>query len=404
MAVVDLKPSELTELGPYGSSAQGRGLDGNPYRTNNYIVERLLAIDPRPNAPYEGYIGRGVDSGYIRPTAQQISAYKKALSLWNARKPQRESAQRFALDLIKTHTKDFLGTRANLSKVMGNFSKSMARDVEVFKSKYSNEDVTWLGKGAQAASDSLTFISGVTTPAPKGKLFGFIPIRVTPALQSFIGVSVGAAASFAAPAIGAASQVSTPAAVGSDTIITGAPFLVNTPGGGSVTGFLSNVPGSLTTYVPQASFLVNTPGSTTGITQFTVNPVAEVQPSVVGQVGSWSQKQIADVKASILENPVKSAVGGAGLGFTLKRISESSNPLAALVNTVAGAVGLPPIINPGPGATGGKGPNPYSGFFGSGGGGGGSSSSLTSMSTLSSSFLWIGLIVGVILLIVKARS
>lgn len=390
---VAIRPSEL--------SLAGFELAGGPRGSTSMRIEanlrsNVLAIDPMPQPGYE------IRGQWFNHDA---ATYRKQLKAWQQRQTVRESAQRFALDLYKANKENFLGGGANLNQLFDNMSKKLPSFLDKYRSKYNDEDLSQIKKGINAAVESLRFTANVTTPAPKGKLFGFLPIKVDQSVQQFIAVSLAAITAGVGTYLSGASQAGTvgggaAGAAGGEAVTVGAPFLVNTPGGAGLTGFVSGVPSSVVTYAAPASFVVNTPGSTTGLTQFTVTPVHNIQPTLVSQVGSWSQQQIADVKQSILANPVKSAIGGAGLGMTLKKISESPDPFASLVNTVAGAVGLPPLIQP-PTPTPGM---PSAFFSGGGGGGGGQGFGMGTTNIMSTGILWILLAGGLLLLALKLRK
>jgi len=444
MAVpVEIKPVELSY-----QSFTTRGVDTTTAEPQiNYFIDALKAIDPKPyefvpvpyvdrGAEYRPIQARQVDVWatrqlqLMRPyletpiglTPQQEVQRKKDLAAWNARKLQRESAVRFAIDVFNRHQNEFTGTSADLNNVLKNYSKALAKDVELFKTRYSNEDVTWLGKGVKVATDALIQHAYITTPAPKHKLFGFIPIKVSSALEQFIGVSIAAATAGITSAVSAATEVGSTAGVAGSEV---APAVSTAPSTVTVGSYSAD----LGIRGAQAANLASAggyPGAALGfgapsleassVFAPAATPLAAVTPQALrlGITGTTIQSGFLDTaiaklsntlqsaKNYVLENPTQSALAGAGAGFTLKRVSESQNPLGALINTIAGAVGLPPIVKP-PGGNPGPVGSPFAGVFGGGGGAGGAGFGQGGPGLGSTWLLWILLGFGVILLAVKLR-
>ena len=259
----------------------------------------------------------------------------------------------------------------------------------------SNASLFYGFQGKSSAPAFKTIQGSVDSPI--GRLMGTIAAAISAAATGY-GVSSG---------LSAPSAVTSTSGAGVDVVTTGTPFLVNTPGGAGLTGFVSGVPSSIVSYSAPASFLINTPGG--GISSFSTPVVSSnassIFSSAMAKAGTWFDSTIASIKA----NPGQSAIAATGTAFTLKRVAESSNPFAALVNTVAGAVGLPPPINPGGGGNPGGNPGgiPIAGYASgnSGGSGGGVSfGSSSSGSGIGSGILWVSLIGLVVLAFLKLRK
>ncbi len=319
------------------------------------LEHNILAIDPRPSFTYQT---RGETFFYF---GGDRGKYNRALQAWNARRQSRETAQRFAIDLYRANKEDFYGARANLEAVYINFGKKFPAQFERFKAKYSDEDLSQIRKAITAATDSLEFTARITTPAPKGKLFGFLPIKVKQGVQQFVATSLAAVTAgigvyvsgAQAGAVGG-TQAGTVAGTTVTTVEAGA-FSANLGIRGVQAANLASAGG-----YPGAALGFSAPSLSGGSFAITAAPLTAVSPQALrlGITGTTIKSGVMDtlvaratslidnVKSYVIENPTQSAIAATGTSLTLKKIAESSDPLAALVNTVAGAVGLPPIIQP----------------------------------------------------------
>lgn len=134
---------------------------------------------------------------------------------------------------------------------------------------------------------------------------------------------------------------------------------------------------------------------------FSVVPVT-TSPSFLSSLGNSISNSLSNTKSAILAKPVEATISGVGLATTIQRIITSPNPFAALVNSVAGAVGLPPLIQTPP--SGGSTPGIPPSFFSSGGGGGGQGFGVGTTNIKSTGLLWILLVGGLVLLALKLRK
>lgn len=416
---VIFKPGELS-----APIIHTRGFDIDPNRTEQYLVQAIGRLDAPPVAPREINTGRGGDSNWFRPSAQDYQNYATKKKAWESRQMARESAQRFAWDLYKAHKHEFLGTAGDVEhKATTNFLKNLSRDVEQFRARYSDEDVTMLNAGAQVALDSLQQAAKWTTPAPKVKLFGFLPLKVDKSANSFIGVAAAAVTAGASAYLSAGTQAGSVAGTGSTLAETGAMSSTTVTSGAftadlGIRGVQAANLASAGGY-PGAALgmstptLVSTSGFAVAAPLAAVSPQAlrlgvtgtTIQPSVMDTLAARVSTVFSNAKNAVLENPVQSAVAATGTAFTLKRVSESSNPLAALVNTVAGAIGLPPLIRPGGngGNPGGVGIAPSS-YFSTGGGGGGGGFGYGDSVQSKTWWIWPLLIGSIVFLVVKLRK
>lgn len=377
-------------------------------RMRQNLQENLLRIDPKPVYSYQ------IRGELIYPHGKDPKKYNSLLQAWKSRRNVRESAQRFAIDFYNANKENFLGGRNNLQALTENAYKTLPKALEKFKAKYSDEDLTQIKQGIKAATDSLHFTANLSTPAAKGKLFGFIPIKVDQSVQQFIAVTLAAITAGIGTYLSGASQAGAvggaeAGTVAGSTIEAGA-FSANlgirgvqaanlaSAGGypGAALGFSSPTLSGGSFAIAAAPLSAVTPQALRlGVTGTTI------QPTYIDTVTTQVTNSVNKVKDWIYDNPVQAAVGATGASMTLKKVAESSNPLAALVNTVAGAVGLPPIIqppSPSPGSI------PASFFSGGSGGGGGQGFGVGTTNIVSTGLLWILLIGGLILLVLKLRK
>ena len=358
---------------------------------------------------------------YKPEVAKRLQQDKLSLDL------AKRTAETFSTDLWKKYEGVFFANQiGGIESSFKKFDTELQKNIDVFRSTYNTRDDRFLKEAIEKTRSSLVIRAQQGTPRKKSKLFGFLPIKVSAPVQSSViaGISLGIAA-YTAPASSVAVASSGVGGTGVGTVGTVAPsFSVGVAGANvapfSQFGNFAVVPGIQVTasglapvsagltWAPVAGSAVSTPvfASTSvqaaqlGITPASLGlPVASPQPSIFDNVTQAVKNEFDEVLNYVKGNPVKSVVGATSGALTLKKVAESSNPLAALVNTVAGAVGLPPLINPG----GSTSTSPFAsyGSYGGGGGGGGN----TSQSTIGSTgVLWVLAIGFAILLILKLRK
>lgn len=315
---------------------------------------------------------------------------------------------------------------ANLQDSLNKFHVGLETDLQHFRATYPERNEQFFPQAIAQTQEALIHRAAQSTPAPPSKLFGFLPIKVSGLVQNLanlgtiVGGAYGAEALASVGEVGAVTSPTVSVGVSGSSVtaggfttelgIRGAQAVGLSASGGSPGLALGVAPlESSHLVVGAAGGVVSTAPTTLAVSPTALN-LGVVAPSSSGSF--WDSlrdlvnNKTTQVKNVALDNPVKTALSAAGAGLTAKQIADSNNPLAALVNTVASAVGLGPIIKPDPPAGPGPGsfpPNMIPGYGGGGGGGGGSYGGSTLTETNSMVLPIMGIGAGLLFLLILAR-
>lgn len=315
------------------------------------------------------------------------------------------------------------GFQRSVSTVLANEKQ----DKIDFATHFANPDFTYLPQARTVAIEGLQVRANQGTPAPPAKLFGFVPLKVPGVVQNLSNLGVIVAGAYgpgllAPEAAGATTSAGVSTSVVGSSVeaggfagelgIRGAQAVslasTSTPGISAASAFGVEGLSSSGLALGAAGGVIETAPVLASVSPMAANlglNTVTTQPGLFDQIGEFLKNQVRQVADTVQQNPVKSGLSAAGTALTAKQIADSSNPLAALVNTVSGALGLGPIIKPTP--TPGPGslpPNLVPGYGGGGsGGGGGSYGGAVVTDTGNMVLPLMGIVVGILFVLVLAR-